>query len=317
MHIICMDINAYDEKLKQIEKDLSSPHDIPKDKLKELFDDGESLLQLIQRQKKEIKSEYKKAKRDSSELLGRLKDSKRYSKCIALVSNAKVDSLENEDSPFAKGLCFSKFFLVFVFGAIVGVLVEVAWAFIRFGQYQSRQGFIYGPFNPVYGFGAVFLTLFLYRYRNRAIICSFLGAMIIGSVLEYLLSFFQEKIFGSVSWDYSNVPLNINGRICLPYAVIWGVLGVLWIKVIYPVFSYWIMKIPKRAGKTLTIILFVFMVLNAAVTLSAVNRWSERIAGVEAKTQFDSFIDSSYPDEKMRYIYPNMVFGSKEQTGEE
>ena len=208
-------------------------------------------------------------------------------------------------------------FLVFVFGAIVGVVVEVTWAFIRFGQYQSRQGFIYGPFNPVYGFGAVFLTLFLYRYRNRAAICSFLGAMIIGSLLEYLLSFFQEKIFGSVSWDYSAVPLNINGRICLPYAVLWGLLGVVWIKGFYPIFSYWIMKIPKRVGKSLTIILFVFMVLNTAVTLSAVSRWSERVSGIDAKNKFDDFIDLHYPDKRMEHIYPNMVFDLKDEPGEE
>jgi hypothetical protein len=157
-----MDINSYDEKLKKIEKRLSSPNDIPKDKLEELFYDGDSLLKLIQSRKKELKSEYRKASKDASELFGRLKDCKRYSQCKVLVSNAKVDSIESEASPFAKGLSIYKIFLVFVFGAIVGVIVEVSWAFIRFGQYQSRQGFIYGPFNPVYGFGAVFLTLFLY-----------------------------------------------------------------------------------------------------------------------------------------------------------
>ena len=77
------------------------------------------------------------------------------------------------------------------------------------------------------------------------------------------------------------------------------------------------MKIPKRVGKSLTIILFVFMVLNTAVTLSAVSRWSERVSGIDAKNKFDDFIDLHYPDKRMEHIYPNMVFDLKDEPGEE
>ena len=93
------------------------------------------------------------------------------------------------------------------------------WCFIRHGYFESRAGLVYGPFNLLYGVGATALTLLLYRYRNRSASISFFGGVIIGSAVEYLLSWAQETLFGSTSWDYSAVPLNINGRI------IFGVLG--------------------------------------------------------------------------------------------
>ena len=67
--------------------------------------------------------------------------------------------------------------------------------------------------------------------------------------IEYLCSFFQEMLFGSTSWDYSNIPFNLNGRICLLYSVFWGILGILWIKEIYPRMAVWILKIPNKVGK--------------------------------------------------------------------
>ena len=224
-------------------------------------------------------------------------------------ANGSIDLEEQQSHHFARGINLYKLLLVCFVGSFAGVVVEVLWCLVRNGYIESRAGLVYGPFNLLYGAGAVVLTLALYRYRNRGYLLSFLGGMIVGSVVEYVCSWGQEALFGSRSWDYSNIPFNLNGRICLLYSVFWGVLGVLWIKDLYPRMAKWILKIPNKAGKILTWCLTAFLVVNAVVTCVAVARWSQRVQGEPASSNFWSFVDERFPDERMERIFANMEFG--------
>lgn len=149
-------------------------------------------------------------------------------------ANAGIDLEERRTDHFAQGINIYKILLVCIVGSFAGVIIEMMWAYARYGVIESRRGLVYGPFNLLYGAGAVFLTLTLYKYRNKGRIWSFLGGFIVGSVLEYACSWGQEMLLGSRSWDYSNIPLNLNGRICFTYSVFWGILGIVWIKDLYP-----------------------------------------------------------------------------------
>lgn len=115
-------------------------------------------------------------------------------------------------------------------------------------------------------------------------------------------------MFGSRSWDYSGVPFNINGRICLLYSIFWGLLGILWIKSIYPWMGKMILKIPNCAGKIITWVLVIFLAVNGIVSSFAVYRWSERVDNVPASNSFWEYVDERFPDERMERIYENMVF---------
>ena len=223
-------------------------------------------------------------------------------------SNGSIDLVEKEKKHFAQGLNIYKMFLILIVGSFMGVVVELLWCFAKYGYLESRSGLVYGPFNLVYGAGAMALSAALYRFRNRGKWLSFLGGMAIGSIVEYFCSWFQEMLFGSTSWDYSQHPFNLNGRICLLYSVFWGVLGVLWIKDIYPRMSKWILKLPNRLGKCITWVLVLFMVFNACVSAVSVARWSERIDGLPPEHALDEFLDERFPDERMERIYANMVF---------
>ena len=128
-------------------------------------------------------------------------------------------------------------------------------------------------------------------------------------MVEYGCSWVQELMFGTRSWDYSNMPFNINGRICLLYSVFWGILGVFWIKTLYPRISRLILKIPNKIGKIVTWVITVFMVINIAVSGVAVMRWGQRVRGAEPSNEFWEFIDERFPDERMERIYANMDFG--------
>ncbi|MBR6642086.1 MAG: putative ABC transporter permease [Lachnospiraceae bacterium] len=246
----------------------------------------------------------------SDELNARCRDIQKQRKKRRLVPNAPanttIDLHEEQSDHFAKGRNWYKLLLVCFIGSFVGVVVELLWCVLRNGYLESRSGLVYGPFNLLYGAGAVVLTGCLYRFRNKGAWISFLGGMIVGSVVEYACSWGQEMLFGSRSWDYSSAPFNLNGRICLLYSFFWGILGVWWIKDMYPRMAQWILKIPNTGGKILTLCLTVFFIFNSLVSLVAVGRWSERVEGLEPSNAVEEFFDERFPDERMERIYANM-----------
>lgn len=239
------------------------------------------------------------------------KQKKRKHAIFATPANANIDHAETEASHFAKGMNAYKLMLLCFIGSFIGVVIELLWCYVKRGYFESRSGLVWGPFNLLYGAGAIALTLGLYRFRNRSSWISFLGGMIVGSVVEYLCSFGQEMLIGSRSWDYSGMPLNINGRICLLYSVFWGVLGVLWIKNLYPRVAKLILKLPNRVGHIFTWCATVFLIVNAIVSLLAVMRWAQRVDGItESSNILWQFFDTYFPDARMSRIYANMKFGS-------
>lgn len=250
----------------------------------------------------------------ADELNTRLKEGQKSARRNGLFrrapANSVIDFEEEWADSFARGINFYKVALICIAGSFAGVVVELLWCLFRNGYLESRSGLVYGPFNPVYGIGAVVMTLALYRYRNRSASISFLGGMAVGSVIEYLLSWAQETLFGSTSWDYSDMPFNLNGRICLLYSIFWGILGVLWIKSIYPRIAQLILKVPNRFGKILTWALTIFMLFDCAMSLLAVDRWAERVHGEAPASGADEFFDQHFPDERMERIYANMDFGT-------
>lgn len=256
------------------------------------------------------------SKQQADEIRTRVKEANDYEKeqhkkikiLPATPTNAQIDYQETKKKHFAAGFTFYKLFWVFFIGCFGGVVIETIWCIIRNGHYESRVGLIYGPFNLVYGIGALVLTYFLYQYRNRSRLYSFIGGFITGSIVEYACSWFQEIIFGSTSWDYSAMPFNINGRICLLYSIFWGILGIYWIKTIYPYVATWILKIPNKIGKPLTTILLVFMIINSINSGLVVNRWYKRDQGNQATNIVEKYIDKHYPDTRMEKIYANLDF---------
>ena len=221
---------------------------------------------------------------------------------------------ENEDDkPFASGLCFTKLFCLFVIGSFIGTLMETVWAIFEEGHFEVRVGMVYGPFIPVYGGGACFLTIIHYKLYKLSDTFIFIISPVVGAGFEYFCSWFQETIFGTVSWDYSNTAFNLDGRTNLMYALIWGFLGLVWVRYLYPWASKLIEKIPKRTGSVITTFLLVFMLFNAFMSVSATARWQAREEGISASNAFERYLDKHFDDEKMNFLFPHME--DVEETG--
>ena len=214
---------------------------------------------------------------------------------------------ENEEErPFASGLCFEKLFALFLIGSFIGTCIETVYALIVEGHFECRVGVVYGPFIPVYGGGACLLTLTLYKLYKLSDTLVFIIAAAIGAFFEYICSWGQETFLGTVSWDYSDMPLNIGGRTCLLYSLFWGFLGLVWLRYIYPFVSRQIEKIPKKQGSIVLSFLVAFMVVNAVMTVSAVYRWNQRVSGEPAPGRFAAFLDETFDDERMEFLFPHM-----------
>ncbi len=212
---------------------------------------------------------------------------------------------------FARGLNFYKLFWVFVVCCIIGVIVETVYHYIKFGVIHSTKGLIYGPFNQVYGFGGVLITLCCSRLAEKRIAVIFTAGALVGASFEYLCSFLQEKAFGTLSWEYSGSFLSIGGRTNMKYAVFWGLLAVTYTKFLYPHLSRLIERIPNRQGILLTWILCVMLILDMGISAAALYRQSQRLEGEPADSVVDVFLDYHYSDSRLQQVYPNMKTASE------
>ena len=208
---------------------------------------------------------------------------------------------------FAKGLCWDKLVWVFLISALLGDIIETFWCGLVDGQWMNRSSVLYGPFSFVWGLGAVVLTVTLQRLAEKNDRYVFAAGFVIGGVYEYMCSVFTELVFGTVFWDYSEMPLNIGGRTNVLFCFFWGVLAVAWIKMIYPPMSKGIESLPALTGKILTWVVVFVMACNAVLTSAAMLRYSTRPEQPQPANAFEEFIDRQYGDGYMERRWPNMV----------
>lgn len=196
-----------------------------------------------------------------------------------------------------------KLFCVFVIGSIIGYLLEMIVGLVQNGHFVSKQGLIYGPFSQVYGIGLVIYYLVI--PNNNKNIEIFLISMFLGGIVEYIFSYLQETFFGTISWDYSNLLFNINGRTSLLHCIYWGIGGILFLKYIRPQIEKIDLLYPKMCFKVLTIFLAIFLLFDIIISSLACKRQEERKEGIEPKNNIEIFLDKTYTDEVLNEIYSN------------
>lgn len=204
---------------------------------------------------------------------------------------------------------FIKVFIIFMIGSVIGYVVEMIVALVQNGYIESRQGLLYGPFTPVYGIGIIVYYTFFSKIKTRDKKIVFLLSMLIGGITEYLCSFIQEKVFGTISWDYSEWLFNINGRTTLIHCTYWGIAGLLYVSYIEPLIPKIENAIKNNHVRVISSCLVICMVLNITISTMAALRQKERIEDVPASGTLDMFLDKNYPNE-----YMDQVFANKKQV---
>lgn len=226
---------------------------------------------------------------------------------IALMTIIAIRTKTKKEEKFAEGFCFYKVFLVYVIGCMIGTYYEEILTFCRSGQWLSRQGIIYGPFNPVYGFGFLAFTVLLCRNLKRKWWLTYLYSCLIGGVTEMASSLIGEYVFKANAWDYSDKFLNIMGRTTIPYMLFWGAGGLIFVKLVYPALSKFIELLPKRIGDVIMPSFMIFVLVSHVVSYAALFRYGTRSEGTEAGNAIEVMLDEHFDDNLMKQYYDNPV----------
>lgn len=213
-------------------------------------------------------------------------------------------------------LNFFNLFWIFTVCCVLGLIIETVYHFVMVdpGHYQDRAGLLFGPFSPIYGFGAVLMTVALNRFHDKNVVLIFLVSAVIGGAFEYLTSWFMQFAFGIVAWDYSGTFLSIDGRTNGMFMAMWGVLGVVWIKLCLP----WMLKlvnlIPWNWRYAVTTVCAALMIVDGAMTLLSLDCWYQRMAGKPAETAMAQFFDRNFDNEYMQERFQSMSIDPSNAT---
>lgn len=196
-----------------------------------------------------------------------------------------------------------KIFWIFIIGSVFGFFAEMLYALVYTRTIEIRHGLIYGPFIQIYGMGAVAYYILISNIQDPK--KAFFSGIIMGSILEYLCSFFQEIFFGTISWDYSDLFMNLNGRTSLLYGIYWGIIAVIYLKIAYPAFEKMDLLFDKKSIRIVTVFFMLFMTFDITISCMAGSRQQERRQSIPANGAVDEFLDRTYPDELLDRIYNN------------
>ena len=197
-------------------------------------------------------------------------------------------------------------FWIFIIGSILGYIFEMTVVLFQKGHFETRQGLIYGPFIPVYGIGGIVYYILLSQIETRNKVKIFFITMVLGGVTEYISSYVQEKVFGTISWDYTYMLFDINGRTSLLHCTYWGIAGVIYVSFIEPGIKKLKEHTENPSLQVMTLVLVIFMVFNISISCLAATRQANRRKNIPPQNKIDVFLDKYYPDEYMNSIYTNM-----------
>ncbi|MFL0196641.1 putative ABC transporter permease [Clostridium sp. WILCCON 0269] len=169
-------------------------------------------------------------------------------------------------------------FYIAIYG-FLGWCLEVVYSAVNTGGFINR-GFLNGPICPIYGFGSVIVIVCFTPFKNNLLLL-FLGSVFVTSLLEYITGFILEKVFYNKWWDYSNMPFNINGYICLKFSLAWGAACIFLIKVFHPMISSIVGLIPYFLGNVFLVIIISLFIVDLVTSINTVLKLNIRLEKIQ------------------------------------
>ena len=213
------------------------------------------------------------------------------------------------------------YFLIF---SILGLVIETLYCYFTMGILESRKGFIWGPFCPVYGVCGAILIYILDKMNLKSIIKLFVAGFIIGSIGEYILSYILESIYGIRFWNYEYLQYNLNGRISLIFSIYWGILAIILIKFIKPLIDKFVNIITPNKRNIIELGIFIFLCIDGLATIWAIQTYQNRVLyNIEYKAKNNNLIfkiremveNNYFTNDRISNTFPNLR--TKDENGKE
>ena len=166
----------------------------------------------------------------------------------------------------------------FVYG-FFGWCAEVAFAACKQRKFVNR-GFLNGPICPIYGVGVTMVVFCLNPLKDNLLML-YLVSIVLVTVLEGVTGFAMDKIFHNKWWDYSEMPFNIGGYVCLLFSLIWGVACVLIVDLLNPPIFRALEWLPKAAGITLIVVLGGALLADLYVTTAGIIKMNKQLESMK------------------------------------
>ena len=168
------------------------------------------------------------------------------------------------------------------FYSVIGWIYESILCSAMEGRWINR-GFLNGPYCPIYGFGAV-LDVFVLQDIGNIFVLFYLGA-VLACTLEYSTSWLMEKLFQARWWDYSSHQYNLNGRISLAGAVVFGIFSVLIVRLIHPEITNLTNALSASKVTFIAYALLAVIAIDCTVTVINVIGFNKRLRLVDMRLQ--------------------------------
>ena len=199
--------------------------------------------------------------------------------------------------------------IIFLIASVAGLVLEMAFMYVTAGRTELRVGLVWGPFSPLYGFGAVLLTMVLWNFRDASAPHVFLASAVLGGGLEQATGMLMQDIVHAQSWTYIHLPDHITQWVAWRFLAMWGLIGLVWCRLIMPEALFRIGEPTTRAQVVIVSVLTVFLVVDMLATVYCFYRKTQRDAGLPARNAIDAYVDRHFDDRFIAGRFQNLVIG--------
>ncbi|MGN0469093.1 MAG: putative ABC transporter permease [Acutalibacteraceae bacterium] len=200
---------------------------------------------------------------------------------------------------YEKQVTYDNIFWLFIFGSLVGVLMEGLWCLLKNKHWETHVVTVLEPLCVIYGFGMVGCYLGDIPLCEKSTVLKFFVFAVIGSLIELICGLVLKHCLNMRAWDYSNNHFNIKGQTSLGMSMIWGASGL--------IFSHLLPKIKKMLKflsrhpfRYICAVWSVILTFDILLSIACFVRWSKRHKGDSASNKIEEFIDTKYDDEFMQ-----------------
>ena len=201
--------------------------------------------------------------------------------------------------------------ILFVVGSMAGLLLEEIWMLITAGLTESRVGLVWGPFSPLYGAGAVLLTLISYQLRRRHAhnVVVFCISAVVGGLLEEITGWGMLTFFHMQSWTYAFLPDHITEFVAWRFLFFWGLLGLIWCRFVMPRALYHIGEPTSKRQAIFITLISLYLVADIGMTVACFMRATARDVGIPPQNAFEQWVDMHYSNEFISARFQNLSTG--------